>query len=319
MRTPQIPVDSPFGFASTADEVIKGIDLSGKTAIVTGAYSGIGLEATRVLTRAGATVIVPARDPDKARAALGEIHGVEVERLDLLDVDSVDAFADTFGQSGRPLHLLINNAGVMATPLARDGRGNESQLSANHIGHFQLTRRLWPSLQRAQGARVVALSSGAHRRSAFDFDDPNFHVREYERWTAYAQSKTATALFAVELDRRGASEGIRAFSVHPGRIETGLQRHVSIADLQALGFRNDLGEIPADQRHMYKTIAQGAATSVWCATHPMLAGMGGVYCEDVNFAPAVDANHKALNGVLPWAVDADLAQRLWTLSETWVA
>jgi NAD(P)-dependent dehydrogenase (short-subunit alcohol dehydrogenase family) len=275
MRTPQIPVDSPFGFASTADEVIKGIDLSGKTAIVTGAYSGIGLEATRVLTRAGATVIVPARDPDKARAALGEIHGVEVERLDLLDVDSVDAFADTFGQSGRPLHLLINNAGVMATPLARDGRGNESQLSANHIGHFQLTRRLWPSLQRAQGARVVALSSGAHRRSAFDFDDPNFHVREYERWTAYAQSKTATALFAVELDRRGASEGIRAFSVHPGRIETGLQRHVSIADLQALGFRNELGEIPADQRHMYKTIAQGAATSVWCATHPMLAGMGG--------------------------------------------
>lgn len=316
-RTPQLPLDSGFGFHSTADDVIAGRDLRGKTAIVTGGYSGIGAETTRVLARAGATIVVPARDRTKARHALAGIPGLELANLDLLDAASIDAFADAFVQSGRPLHLLVNNAGIMATPLARDAMGHESQLSANHLGHFRLVARLWSALRRAQGARVVALSSGAHRRAAFDFDDPDFHRHPYDPWLAYARSKTATALFALELDRRGAPEGIRALSVHPGRIETGLQRHISVADLQALGFRDQRGDIPADQRHLYKSVAQGAATTVWCATSPMLDGQGGVYCEDCDIAAAVDAGHTALDGVLPWARDAGMAARLWTLSEAW--
>jgi len=315
MAANQAPLKSGFGFHSTAADVIRGVDLAGKVVIVTGGYSGIGAETVRVLTHAGATVVVPAHDLHKARQAVGALPRIELAQIDLLDSASIDAFADCFVRSGRPLHLLINNAGIMATPLTRDARGCESQLSANHLGHFRLVQRLWPALQRAQGARVVGLSSGAHRRAAFDFDDPNFHQREYDRWIAYAQSKTAIALFALELDNRGASDGIRAFSVHPGRIETDLQRHISIADLQALGFRNAKGEIPEDQLHMYKTIAQGAATTVWCATSPKLDGIGGVYCEDCDIAPSVGSDHKALNGVLPWAVDPVFAKRLWALSE----
>jgi NAD(P)-dependent dehydrogenase (short-subunit alcohol dehydrogenase family) len=314
MPTTQAPLNSGFGFHSTAADVMHGVDLAGKVAMVTGGYSGIGAETTRVLAQAGATVIVPAHNLDKARQAVGDLPRIELAHIDLLDPDSIDAFANAFCQRGRPLHLLINNAGIMATPLMRDARGFESQLSANYLGHFQLVQRLWPALQRAQDARVVGLSSGAHRRAGFYFDDPNFYRREYDRWIAYAQSKTAIALFALELDQRGMSEGIRAFSVHPGRIETGLQRHISIADLQALGFRNEKGEIPSEQLHMYKTIAQGAATTVWCATSPMLSGMGGVYCEDCDIAVGVNADHKALTGVLPWAIDPVLAKRLWTLS-----
>jgi NAD(P)-dependent dehydrogenase (short-subunit alcohol dehydrogenase family) len=316
MATIQTPMNSGFGFHSTAADVMQGVNLAGKIAIVTGGYSGIGAETTRVLSQAGATVIVPAHDMNKARQAVGDLPRIELAHIDLLDRDSIDAFADLFLQSGRPLHLLINNAGIMATPLARDARDCESQLSANHLGHFRLVQRLWPALQRAQGARVVGLSSGAHRRAAFDFDDPNFLQRAYDRWIAYAQSKTAIALFALELDSRGKPDGIRAFSAHPGRIETGLQRHISIADLQALGFRDAQGEIPAEQLHMYKTIAQGAATTVWCATNPLLNGMGGVYCEDCDIAASVSADHKPLTGVLPWAIDPVLAGRLWTLSES---
>ena len=319
MSTPQHPIDSGFGFASTAVDVAQGIDLSGKTAIVTGGYSGIGLETTRVLAAAGANVIVPARNLDKARTALANLPRVELRPLDLLDPASIDAFVNELEKRRQPLHLLINNAGIMATPLARDARGYELQLSANHLGHFQLVQRLWPSLARAQGARVVALSSGAHRRAAFDFDDPQFLKREYSKWIAYAQSKTAIALFAVELDKRGQADGIRAFSVHPGRIETDLQRHISLQDVQAMGFRDVKGEIPADQRHWYKNTEQGAATTVWCATSSLLDDKGGVYCEDCDIAPAVDDGHKDLNGVLPWATDAHLAEQLWTLSEGWIS
>ncbi|MWL91590.1 oxidoreductase [Cupriavidus sp. SW-Y-13] len=315
MTTLQRPIDSGFSFHSTASDVIQGIDLTGKTAIVTGGYSGIGLETTRVLAEAGATVIVPARNIEKARRAVQHIPRARLEQLDLEDANSIDAFVDVFQQDGLPLELLINNAGVMATPLSRDARGNESQFSINHLGHFQLVNGLWAALQRAQGARVICLSSGAHRRAAFDFDDPNFIERAYDRWIAYAQSKTANALFAIELDRRGESEGIRALSVHPGRIETDLQRHISVEDLQSLGLRDENGEIPAGQVHMYKTIGQGAATTVWCATSPCLTDSGGVYCEDCDIAQAVDADHKKLDGVLPWAADPMLAKRLWALSE----
>ena len=214
-RTPQTPLPSGYGATTTAREVIGDRRLDRAVAVVTGGYAGIGLETTRVLAGAGATVIVPARSPDKARAALAGIERVELEQLDLGDPVSIDAFAARFAASGRPLHILVNNAGIMAAPEARDARGFESQLATNHIGHFQLTLRLWPALRRAGGARVVALSSRGHARAAVDFDDPQFARRPYDKWLAYGQSKTANALFAVGLDARGAAHGVRAFSGRP--------------------------------------------------------------------------------------------------------
>jgi NAD(P)-dependent dehydrogenase (short-subunit alcohol dehydrogenase family) len=315
MRSKQVPVRSVCGSTSTAAEALKGIDLSGKVAVVTGGYSGIGLETTRVLAEAGATVIVPARTPDKARKALSGIPRVKQSRLDLLDPASIDAFASEFLASGRPIHLLINNAGIMAAPLTRDARGYEAQFAANHLGHFQLTARLWPALKRAGTARVVTLSSGAHLRAGVDFDDPNYERRDYDKWEAYGQSKTASILFTVGLDGRGEAHGIRAFAVHPGMIQTDLQRFISMKELQALGLRDADGQIPLQLRALYKTVEQGAATAVWCATSPALEGMGGVYCENSDIAETVPPDHKGWSGVLPRAIDPEAAERLWALSE----
>jgi len=231
--TPQAPIGSGFGAASTALEVVEGIDLSGKTAIVTGGYSGIGTETVRALRAAGASVIVPARDPAKAKDALADMAEVTIEPLDLTDPASIDRFAEKFLKDHRTLHMLINNAGVMAPPLSRDARGYESQFSANHLGHFQLTCRLWPALVAAEGSRVIALSSFAHRRTGVNFHDPNFENRPYDRWEAYGQSKTANALFAVALDSIGQTHGVRAFSVHPGGIITNLVRYMSQEELAA--------------------------------------------------------------------------------------
>jgi NAD(P)-dependent dehydrogenase (short-subunit alcohol dehydrogenase family) len=162
---------------------------------------------------------------------------------------------------------------------------------------------------------VLTLSSGAHRQAATDFDDPNFERRDYDKWKAYGQSKTANVLFTVALDRRGKAHDVRAFAVHPGRIKTNLQRFITLQELQVRGFRNEKGEIPADQRGLYKTPQQGAATTVWCAVNPSLDGVGGVYCENADIAPAVPADHKPLDGVLPWSIDEAAAEHLWLLSE----
>jgi NAD(P)-dependent dehydrogenase (short-subunit alcohol dehydrogenase family) len=256
-------------------------------------------------------VIVPARTPDKARAALAGMDRVELESLDLSDPTSIDAFAARFLASGRPLHILVNNAGIMATPLVRDARGFESQLATNHLGHFQLTARLWPALRRAHGARVVELSSRGHARSGVDFDDPNFDRRPYDKWIAYGQSKSANALFAVALDARGEAHRVRAFSVHPGGVITELMRSMPDEEVRAI-----LSE-PRNAPSTLKTVEQGAATSVWCAASTQLDGMGGVYCEDVDIAEAVAADSPAPRGVRPWAMDRGLADRLWTKSEEW--
>lgn len=309
MTTKQAPIHSGFGARTTAREVIGNRRLDGTIAVVTGGYAGVGLETTRVLSAAGATVIVPARTPDKARAALAGIERVELEHLDLFEPASIDAFASRFLESGRPLHMLINNAGIMATPLVRDARGFESQLATNHLGHFQLAARLWPALRKANGARVISLSSRGHRRAAIDFEDPHFERRPYDKWAAYGQSKTANALFALALDVRGEPHRIRAFSVHPGAILTDLVRSLSDEELRAIR--------SANTGDFYKTPEQGAATSVWCATSPQLDGMGGVYCEDVDIAEAVSADFPEQRGVRPWARDPALAERLWTKSEEW--
>lgn len=308
MTSKQAPIPSGFSAKTTAEEVLGARRLDGMLAIVTGGYAGVGLETTRVLSGAGATVIVPARSPDKARAAVAGLPRVELEALDLADPKSVDAFGARFLESGRALPLLINNAGIMAAPLTRDARGFESQLATNHIGHFQLTLRLWPALVKAQGARVIALTSAGHRRAGVDFEDPQFERREYDKWAAYGQSKTANALFALGLDRRGEAQGVRAFSVHPGAIVTDLMRHMPQEEQRASIDRF---------QHLMKSVEQGAATSVWCATSSQLEGRGGVYCENVDIAEEVPADSEAVNGVRPWATDPKAAEKLWALSERW--
>ncbi|SHN18467.1 oxidoreductase [Chitinophaga sp. CF418] len=326
--TLQEPIDAGFDGASTAADVIEGIDLSGKVAIVTGGYAGIGLETTSVLSGAGATVIVPARDIEKATRALKGIERVQIAPLDLADPASIDAFADKFLASEQPLHIMVNNAGVMANPFTLDKRGYESQFATNHLGHFQLVVRLWPALRRANGARVVALSSWGHRFSPVVFEDLHFQQREYDRWLAYGQSKTANALFAVELDRRGREEGIRAFAVHPGSIvDTDLKRYMSEEELQKAGVFDQDGKPILDPSKQLKTIEQGAATSVWCAVSPQLNGMGGVYCENCDISPVTtedktqggnDISKRAPSkafGVFPYAIDPVAAKRLWELSE----
>jgi NAD(P)-dependent dehydrogenase (short-subunit alcohol dehydrogenase family) len=305
--TPQQPLHSGFGALTTAREVIGDRRLDGTTAIVTGGYAGIGLETTRVLAAAGAQVIVPARDLPKATAALAGLANVTIDALDLGEPATIDAFAARFGD--RPLHLLINNAGIMAAPLSRDARGLESQLAVNHVGHFRLFARLVHALRRARGARVVALSSRGHVRSAFDFEDPGFERRAYDKMIAYGQSKTANVLFAVEADRRYQQDGIRAFAVHPGAIlETDLARNYDPEELKQVVER-------ARRIGSFKTVAQGAATTIWCATSPQLEGLGGVYCENCDIAAVKTEGD---DGVRPHALDPAVAQRLWSWSERWL-
>jgi NAD(P)-dependent dehydrogenase (short-subunit alcohol dehydrogenase family) len=308
MTTKQAPIHSGYGATTTAREVIGGKRLDGKVAIVTGGYVGVGLETTRVLAAAGATVIVPARTPEKARAALSGMDRVELENIELSDAASVDAFAARFVASGRPLHLLINNAGIMAVPFAKNAQGFELQFATNHLGHFQLTARLWPALVKAEGARVVALSSRGHAFASVDLEDPSFERRPYDKWKAYGQSKSANALFALALDAHGESRGVRAFSVHPGVVRTELSRSVPEEELRALR---------AGDPRAWKMPPEGAATSVWCATSSALDGMGGVYCEDVDIGEPLPADSTERRGVRPWIMDRNLAERLWTHSEEW--
>ena len=312
--TPQQPIHPGFGRHTTAAEAIAGVDLRGRTAVVTGAYSGLGHEVARVLVAAGAHVVAPARRVGEARRALADLPGVEIAALDLMDPASIDAFAAGIVSSRRPLHLLVHGAAIMASPLLRDARGHEAQFSTNHLGHFQLALRLWPALRRAGGARIVAVSSRGHQRSAVDFDDVDFERRPYERWSAYGQSKTANALFAVGADARGRADGIRAFAVHPGSILTNLTRHLSLQDLQAVGLRDENGEVPATKRDHYKTVPEGAATIAWCAAGTALHGLGGVYCEDLDVGAVFGS--PSPTGVCRYAIDPALADRLWTLSES---
>ncbi|MFC8078848.1 SDR family NAD(P)-dependent oxidoreductase [Streptomyces sp. NPDC057307] len=312
MTTPQHKIGSGFGARSTAEEVLRGVDLGGKLAVVTGGYSGLGLETTRALARAGAHVVVPARRPAVAEEAVAGIEGaagkVEVDELDLGDLDSVRAFAEKFLASGRSIDIMIDNAAIMACPETRVGPGWEAQFATNHLGHYALVNRLWPAIERG-GARVVSVSSAGHRGSPIRWDDVRFE-RGYDKWQAYGQAKTANALFAVHLDALGKDAGVRAFSVHPGGILTPLQRHLPKEEMVAFGWIDEEGN-PLNTS--FKTPEQGAATQVWAATSDRLAGAGGVYCEDCDIAePADEADFKG--GVRTYATDPEQAARLWKLS-----
>lgn len=311
-----------FNAESTADEVIEGISLAGKTAVVTGASSGLGVETARVLAAAGATVMLVARDGDKLEAVAQSLREGNPEAqfdtalLDLADLDSVRAGCTDILQRCPKIHLLINNAGVMACPLARTAQGFEMQFGTNHLGHFLFTCLLLPALLAAAGdsdreCRIVNLSSAGHRYSPINFDDPNWEAREYNKWAAYGQSKTANALFAVALDERLKSRGIRAFSVHPGVIATELGRHMSQQDMEDL-----IASVPEGQQLDYKNVEQGSATSVWAATSPDLEGRGGLYLEDCHIAEPANAGERG--GIQDYAIDPEAANRLWTLSETLV-
>jgi NAD(P)-dependent dehydrogenase (short-subunit alcohol dehydrogenase family) len=319
----QEPLNSGFGVTSTVHDVIKGIDLHGKITIVTGGYAGIGLETVKALVAAGAKVIIPARDIHKAANNLKDVNNVTIEEMDLMDPESINTFADKFLAANNALHILVNNAGIMWVPLQRDKRGYESQLATNHLGHFQLTAKLWPALKKANGARVINVSSFGHQMAPFNFDDPNFMNREYETLQGYGQSKTANNLFAVELDYRGKAFGVRAFSLHPGSvIGTDLGRVAPMALFQQMGTHDEKGNIKPEVAAKLKNVEQGAATSVWCATSPQLNGIGGVYCENVDVAELDEGNIEhnyndpsSLRGIKPYSVDAENAKKLWTLTE----
>ncbi|HEY4783168.1 MAG TPA: oxidoreductase [Chthoniobacterales bacterium] len=313
MITEQKPLISGFGPRTTAEETLAGRDLRGKVAIVTGGHAGLGLETTRVLSNGGATVVIGSRDPKKAQVTVAKMKNVEVGQLDLASPSSIDRFANEFLNSNRALDLLINNAGIMATPLMRDDRGYEMQFATNHLGHFQLTARLWEALKKSGNARVVALSSYGHSRGGVDFSDPNFNQRPYDKWEAYGQSKSANSLFAVELDKRGQQHGIRAFAVHPGGILTDLARYMTDEDFKGFGIYRENGVLKGPD--WLKNIEQGAATTVWSAVSPQLNNKGGVYCEDCDIAPMAPADSKLRGGVRPWAVDKAAAETLWILSE----
>lgn len=306
MTTAQHKIGSGFGATNTADEVLAGIDLTGKLAIVTGGYSGIGIETTRALTKAGAHVVVPARRRATAEEALAGLENVEIDELDLADLESVRAFAERFVASGRGIDIFIGSAGIMASQEARVGPGWEAQFATNHLGHFALVNRLWPAFN--EGARVVAVSSRGHFYSDIRWDDLQFE-RGYEKWEAYGQAKTANVLFAVHLDELARSRDIRAFSLHPGRILTELVRHLSRQEMIDRGLINEAGELIGE----IKNPEQGAATQVWAATSPQLNGMGGVYLEDCDIAePAPEDGARV--GVRGYAIDPVHAARLWTLS-----
>jgi len=304
-----------FNASSTTVEVIGDISLTGNFAVVTGASSGLGVETARALASAGARVLLLARNKDKLQQVANNLRQdnpdaqIDLEIMDLADLDSVRLAAAVIAKNYPVINILLNNAGVMACPLGRTAQGFEMQFGTNHMGHFLLTCLLVPTL--ADDARVVSLSSGGHKFGNMDFDDPNYRQRDYEKWSAYGQSKTANALFAVGLDDRLKSRGIRVFAVHPGVIMTELSRHMVQEDYQLLS-----ASLPEGQEMVFKSVEQGAATSVWAATSPELAGEGGIYLEDCQIAEASATG--ANGGVESYAVDHDAADRLWQLSENLV-
>jgi NAD(P)-dependent dehydrogenase (short-subunit alcohol dehydrogenase family) len=318
------PISSAFGARSTAIDVVQGISLAGKRAIVTGGASGLGFETSRALASAGAHVTLAVRNLAQGEAAVAQIRQefanaqLSTGLLDLADLASVRLFAAQWLAQHSALEILINNAAIMACPLTRSPQGWEAQFATNHIGHFALTTALVPALRKAASrsgdARVVALSSSGHKMGGVDFSDIHFERRDYQKWTAYGQAKSANALMALGLHLRNGQQGITANAVHPGGIMTGLQKFLPLEEMRAMGWLK-ADDTPLD---LFKNPAQGASTSVWAATAPALKGHGGLYLEDCRQSlPAEPGNR--ISGYAPHVADAAAAQKLWEVSEAMIA
>ena len=319
----QKPIISGFDSKSDADKIVKEKDLSGKIAIVTGGYSGIGLETTRALVAIGAKVIIPAKRTEVAVQNLeGIVSKENIVEMDLGNLNSVRKFTEDFKESFGKLDLLINNAGIMACPETRIGNGWESQFAVNHIGHFLLTKELMNTMAENDGARFVSLSSSAHSLTRMLWDDIHFQNNPYDKWMAYGQSKTASSLIAVEFHRRMVDKGVSGFSVHPGGILTPLQRHLQKEEMVALGWMDEDGSPSEMVKNFFKTTSQGASTTLWCATNSSLNGIGGVFCEDCDIAKRkneLDDSLQRYFGVADWAVDTEEASKLWDVTEKMLA
>ena len=310
-----------FGATSTTDEVLQGIDLSAKRVLVTGVSAGLGVETARVLAAHGAAVVGAARDLSKAEAATEQVRvqaarggSLQLVQLDLASLDSVRRCADGLLAAGQPFDLIIANAGIMACPKGTTADGFETQLGTNHLGHFVLVNRIASLLRR--GSRLVNLSSAGHRYSDVDLDDPNFERSAYAEFTAYGRSKTANVLFAVEFDRRHRARGVRATAVHPGTIRTELARHMEPGALDKLIAELSASQPKEAEPFRWKSIPQGAATSVWAACVADAEAVGGRYCEDCHVAEIASAPGLRA-GVQPYALDPERAQALWKKSEEW--
>lgn len=304
----QFPIGTKFDMNSSAQDVLADINLKNKNVVITGGHSGIGLETTRVLVNAGAFVTVASRNVEEAKAATNDIFGIKIEALDLANLESVYQFTQRMLDQGNHIDILINNAGVMACAEAYVGNHWESQFAINHLGHFALTNQLWPLLN--GGARVITLSSAGHQISPIRWNDINFK-QGYDKWLAYGQAKTANSLFSVHLDKLGKNYNVQAFSIHPGRISTPLQRHLSHEEMFAMGWIDKEGNSTVSN---LKTRQQGAATTLWAATAPELKLFGGLYCEDCDIAKLNTSTELTFAGVKPHALDSEQAERLWDLS-----
>ncbi|HST35751.1 MAG TPA: SDR family NAD(P)-dependent oxidoreductase [Allosphingosinicella sp.] len=305
---------TPFNAKSTTDDVLEGVDLAGKRILVTGVSAGLGVETARALTAHGASVVGTARDLDKARAATAHIPGLELVELDLASLASVRAAADALNAEGEKFDVVIANAGVMATPFGKTADGFETQFGTNHLGHFVFINRI-ASLIR-DGGRLVNLASSGHRFSDVDLDDPNFETTPYDPWLAYGRSKTANVLFAVEFDRRHKGRGVRAAAVHPGGIQTELSRHMTPEMVEAMLARIGTLQNEDGSPFEFKSIPQGAATSVWAAAVAPAGEIGGRYCEDCHVSALTEVSTMDLSaGVRAYAVDPERAKALWALSE----
>ncbi|MEZ5959541.1 MAG: SDR family NAD(P)-dependent oxidoreductase [Hyphomonadaceae bacterium] len=314
-----------FGATSTTDDVLEGVDLSGKRILVTGVSAGLGVETARTLAAHGAYVLGAARDLKKAERATAQVRedarnggALELIELDLASLKSVRAAADKLLADGKPLDIIIANAGVMAAPFGKTEDGFETQFGTNHIGHFVFVNRI-ASLFR-QGGRFVSLASAGHRRSDVSLDDPNFDRGDYDPWVAYGRAKTANVLFAVEFDRRWRDRGIRGVAVHPGGIRTELGRHMGAGEMEALvSHLNAQAAAAGKSTYEFKSIPQGAATSVWAGVVADANEVGGRYCEDCHVAEVTQTGGLDLStGVRPYAIDPEHAKAFWTKSEEWV-
>jgi NAD(P)-dependent dehydrogenase (short-subunit alcohol dehydrogenase family) len=315
-----------FGAKSTTDEVLSGIDLSGKRVLVTGVSAGLGVETARTLVAHGADVVGAARDLEKARTATAAVRAeatkgggsLELIQLDLASLDSIRACADALLANGRLFDVVIANAGVMAAPFGKTADGFETQFGTNHLGHFTFVNRIAPLIK--SGGRLVNLSSSGHRFADVDIEDPNFEHTAYDPWIAYGRSKTANILFAVEFDRRHRERGVRATAVHPGGIRTELTRHLDDGTLEAMvGKINE--ELAAEGKPPYelKSVPQGAATSVWAGFVATADEVGGLYCENCHVAAVTDNPVSRISeGVRPYALDTERAKALWAKSEEMV-